>query len=38
MPTIQEVGPELANQDPEQQFEYGLNVVLAGLEALLPRR
>jgi AcrR family transcriptional regulator len=38
LPTVEEVGPELANQDPEQQFEYGLNVVLAGLEALLPRR
>jgi AcrR family transcriptional regulator len=38
LPTVEEVGPELANADPEQEFEYGLNVVLAGLEALLPRR
>jgi AcrR family transcriptional regulator len=38
LPTIEEVGPELANQDPEDEFEYGLTLVLAGLEALLPRR
>jgi AcrR family transcriptional regulator len=38
LPTVEEVGPELANSDPEQEFEHGLNVVLAGLEALLPRR
>jgi hypothetical protein len=38
LPTVGEVGPELANADPEEQFEYGLNVVLTGLEALLPRR
>ncbi|GAA1820128.1 TetR/AcrR family transcriptional regulator [Planosporangium flavigriseum] len=37
LPTVEEVGPELANSDPEQEFEYGLNVVLTGLEALLPR-
>jgi AcrR family transcriptional regulator len=38
LPTIVEVGPELANQDPENEFEAGLDVVLTGLEALLPRR
>jgi AcrR family transcriptional regulator len=37
LPTVEEVGPELATSDPEQEFEYGLNVVLNGLEALLPR-
>jgi AcrR family transcriptional regulator len=36
LPTVEEVGPELANSDPEREFEYGLDVVLAGLEALLP--
>jgi AcrR family transcriptional regulator len=37
LPAIQEVGPELANQDAEREFEYGLDLVLSGLEARLPR-
>lgn len=38
LPTVAEVGPELAGQDPENEFETGLDIVLTGLEALLPRR
>jgi AcrR family transcriptional regulator len=37
LPTVDEVGPELANQDPEEEFEYGLALVLAGLESRLRR-
>jgi AcrR family transcriptional regulator len=38
LPTLDEVGPALAGADPEQEFEYGLNAILTGLEALLPGR
>jgi AcrR family transcriptional regulator len=38
LPSVAEVGPELSNQDPENEFEAGLDIVLTGLEALLPRR
>ncbi|MEV1287923.1 TetR/AcrR family transcriptional regulator C-terminal domain-containing protein [Micromonospora sp. NPDC049679] len=31
LPTVREVGAELAKQDHDQQFEYGLRVLLAGL-------
>ncbi|MGC9665815.1 TetR/AcrR family transcriptional regulator [Planosporangium sp. 12N6] len=36
LPAVTEVGPELARQDPDNEFEAGLEVVLAGLAALLP--
>nr|WP_277349680.1 TetR/AcrR family transcriptional regulator C-terminal domain-containing protein [Planosporangium thailandense] len=38
LPTVDEVGPELAASDPQAEFEFGLNVLITGLEALLPHR
>ncbi|MFC3991158.1 TetR/AcrR family transcriptional regulator [Actinoplanes siamensis] len=37
LPTVAEIGPLLAAGDPDQEFEHGLDIVLTGIEAILPR-
>ncbi|WP_433616615.1 TetR/AcrR family transcriptional regulator [Dactylosporangium sp. CA-139114] len=38
LPAVAEIGPRLAACDPDQEFECGLDILIAGIEALLPRR